>query len=149
MDEHHSICLEETLPQPVHAVWSALTRPDRLKAWFHLAHGDRVIRAWTDPRPGGHYHLAYQEANGTRVDYRGVYEEVAPDRRLCMSWPAYGRSTLETRLEIDLAPEGQGTLLVLLHDGLRDRKMAREARIGWEVALASLKKELPGIQRRQ
>lgn len=148
MEESHSICLEETLPYPAHIVWSALTRPDQLKAWFRFGHGDRLLRAWTDPRPGGQYHLRYLESNGTQVDYRGIYREVSVDRRLCMGWPAYGRSELETGLEFDLAPDGRGTLLVLLHDDLRDRKMARDTRRGWEVALASLKNELPGIQRR-
>lgn len=148
MRETGSICLEESLPESVETVYAAWTRPSMLKAWFRLAEGDRLLEAWTDPHPGGAYHLNLQQHNGLRVDYRGIYREVMPAQRLCLSWAAYGQGRLETELELDLAPDGRGTLLVLLHDGLLDRKMERECRSGWEYALRSLARELPGIRQR-
>lgn len=151
MDEEagYSICLEQSLSEPLDQVYAAWTRPDRLKAWLRTEPGGHTELAWVELKPGGAYHLRLRRADGTSVDYRGILEEVQPQQRLCLTLPAYGLQTLETRLELDFAPEGRGTLLALVQDGLRDRKMVREAEAAWQCAFASLARELPMIARRR
>ena len=148
MQEALTLCLERTIPHPPAAVYAAWTRSDMLKAWFRMAPGDRLLHAIAEPKPGGPFHFHLHRQNGMDVHYRGLYEEVQAEKRLCFSWPAYGKVDFPTRVEVDFAADEQACLLILLHDGLRDSKMQKDYRQGWSYCLDSLEKELPGILQR-
>ncbi|MDQ2070270.1 SRPBCC family protein [Natronospira bacteriovora] len=149
MSESLSLCLERTIEQPVNWVYAAWIRTTMLKAWFGFQPEDRLEEAIMELRPGGAFHWQLHQQDGHQVHYRGRFEEVVPERRLCFTWPAYGIADFRTRVGLDLAPEGRGCLLVLLHDGLRDRKMHDHYQRGWGHALDRLVAELPGIRQRQ
>ena len=107
------------------------TDPARMVDWMGVA-------ALLDPRPGGTFRV---EANGRDVVI-GEYVEVEPPHRVVFTWGFEGterRSSRpgSTRVEVTLEPDGDGTLLTLLHHGLADR--ARDAHAeGWAHYLARL-----------
>ena len=100
------IRLEAIYPDPVAAVWQALTDPVELGHW--LMENDfapvvgHVFSFKTSPAPG----------------FDGVVRckvlEIEPERRLSYSWVGGGQ---ETTVTWSLAPHGNGTAVTLVHSG--------------------------------
>ncbi len=99
-------------------IFPFLTQRDRLLQWMGLA-------AEIDARPGG----VFQVDPNTVDVIRGEFVEVIPPRRVVFTWgwrePGHPVPAGSTRVEIDLLPHAEGTLLRLSHFGLpggmRDR----------------------------
>lgn len=91
-----------------------------------------------DPRPGGTFRLI---PNGRDV-IEGEYLEVDPPRRVVFTWgfaqPGHEVPPGSTRVEIELTPQGNGTLLRLTHHGLSGSWRERHAR-GWDHYLGRLR----------
>jgi uncharacterized protein YndB with AHSA1/START domain len=72
---------------------------------------------WTMPvceidlRPGGSWHFVWRKANGTQMDMRGSYREVAPPDRL-VSTERWGPEWPETLNTLTLVEEGGRTTLI-------------------------------------
>jgi uncharacterized protein YndB with AHSA1/START domain len=102
---------EVRIDAPPDVVFPYFTDPARMVDWFGLG-------ALLDPRPGGTFRV---NVNG-RDSVLGEYVEVEPPRRVVFTWgfEGSGRSTAagSTRVEVTLEPDGEGTLVVLLHHGL-------------------------------
>jgi uncharacterized protein YndB with AHSA1/START domain len=88
-----------------------------------------------DPTPGGKFVL---DING--VPIRGEYLVVEPPHRVVFTWGAAGNDVLapgSTTVEIQLRPEGDGTLLELAHRDLPPEEAPKHD-IGWAHFLARL-----------
>ncbi|MFN2591015.1 MAG: SRPBCC domain-containing protein [Actinomycetota bacterium] len=99
MDGFHG---EIELPATIEEVWSALTEPDRLSAWF----GATAVEV--ELRPGGRITFG-----GLDEVWRGVVEAVDPPRLLSFRWlPAPDAAVgSRTRVEFRLEPRGAATRL--------------------------------------
>jgi uncharacterized protein YndB with AHSA1/START domain len=134
---------------PVDRVWELITRPEHVGRWF----GD--AGAEIDLRPGGALSLTWRE-HGT---VHGRVEAVEPPHRFTWRWlteigsqaePTRANSTLT---EFTLAPEGDGTRVVVVEsgfDGLEIDAAARAARLasntkGWAHELADLAAYAGGV----
>lgn len=94
-------------------------------------------RAEVDPHPGGIVRIDY---NGFDI-MRGSFVEVTPYSRVVFTW---GWETLgdgvqpgESTVEFTLTPDGDGTVLHLLHSGLGAAETASHG-AGWDYFLAQL-----------
>lgn len=124
--------------EPYTASVHIAARPERVFDYFTRA--ESIVRwmgdyAVLDPRPGGEFTL---DINGVPV--RGQYLEVDAPRRLLISWGHAGSERLppgSSRLEITLTPEGDGTTVRVVHDGLPELE-ARQHALGWSHFLARL-----------
>jgi uncharacterized protein YndB with AHSA1/START domain len=93
-------------------VFEAWTNPKFIAQWM-LGPGD-----WTMPvceidlRPGGAWHFVWRRANGTQMEMRGVYREVAPPDRL-VSTESWGGDWPETVNTLTLSEEHGKTTAVL------------------------------------
>ena len=115
---------EVRIAAPPAVVFPYFTDPARIVEWMGVA-------AILDPRPGGTFRV---DQGGGRVVV-GEYVEVAPPRRVVFTWgyDAPGSS----RVEVTLDPDGDGTRLTLVHDGLPDA--LRDVHVaGWEHFLGRL-----------
>jgi uncharacterized protein YndB with AHSA1/START domain len=113
------------LGHPPEKVWSAITEPEHLEAWFP----DRiVVGEWTVGAP-----LRFEHDGGA---FDGEVLAVDPPSLLEFSW---GTDTI--RLEI--APEAGGSTLTLLDTFDEYGKAARDA-AGWHTCLDALEAHLGG-----
>jgi uncharacterized protein YndB with AHSA1/START domain len=112
-------------------VFAFLVDPARLVQW-------KGIEADLDPRPGGLYRCLVNP----RSTARGEFLEVVPPRRVVFTWgweePGLALPPGSSRIEIDLFPDGDGTLVRLTHSGLAEAEMRRSHAEGWQHYLARL-----------
>jgi uncharacterized protein YndB with AHSA1/START domain len=105
-------------------VFAFLTDPEKMVRWMGVRHE-------VDARPGGIYRVDVTNGNIARGEYR----EVTPNSRVVYSWGWEGESAAvppgSSEVAIDLASEGRGTRLVLVHTGLPEAAVASHTH-GWE-----------------
>lgn len=115
-------------------VFPYFTDPERLVRW-------KGRRAELEPRPGGVYRVVINDGQVAR----GEYLEVTPFTRIVFSWgwedgPVPPGASV---VEVDLVPDGEGTIVRLTH-----RDLPAEARDvhdrGWAHYLARLAVAAPG-----
>jgi uncharacterized protein YndB with AHSA1/START domain len=110
-------------------VYSYLTDSVRWARW----QGDS---AEIEAIPGGVFRMVM--ANGTTAE--GRYVQLVPDARVVFTWGWQGSPTVppgSSTVEIELAPDGDGTLLRLTHRGLPHEGRAIHA-VGWDHYLPRL-----------
>ena len=106
----------------------AFTDPALIVTWI----GDR---AELDPQAGGVFSLDMGQ-----VTARGAYITVDPPYRVAFSWGIPGSGTLPpggSTVEVVLTPDGDGTMVVLTHRGLRPADIGIH-RTGWKHRLRLL-----------
>jgi uncharacterized protein YndB with AHSA1/START domain len=105
-----SIERELILPVPPERVWTALTRPDQLSAWFGT-------QATIDLRPGGEVIFTWDSSTGPHGANRGVIEVVERPNRFAFRWQSSPDTEQMTRVEFTLEPHPEGTRLRLVESG--------------------------------
>ncbi|MEX0784030.1 MAG: SRPBCC domain-containing protein [Dehalococcoidia bacterium] len=117
-------------------VFEFLSDSDRFSSW--------AGRSTTmDPRPGGLFRIDY---NGFDI-MRGNFVEIVPPSRIVFTW---GWETLgdqvrpgQSTVTVTLEPEGDGTRLRLLHEGLGQMDLQGHAD-GWDFFLSRLVDSVAG-----
>ena len=112
-------------------VYGFFTDAERLAQWM----GRRVQ---ADPTPGGLLRVDY---NGFDI-MRGSFIELVPHSRVVWGWGweslvEAGTPPGASMVEITLEPDGDGTLLLLRHSGLRGAELGAHDE-GWDRCLALL-----------
>jgi uncharacterized protein YndB with AHSA1/START domain len=125
-----SLRITRILPAPVDRVWTALTRPEALTAWFWPPRLQPRVTA--EARPGGEYRI-----EGTGMAVSGRYVEVDEPRRLAFTWQWDGDAT-QSLVTIDLVAQGGKTELTLVHDRLDGDEDRDNHLIGWTDCLDRL-----------
>ncbi|GAA3158293.1 SRPBCC family protein [Blastococcus jejuensis] len=119
-------------PDPIDDVWSALTEPERLARWIGRYEGERA------PGGAGTFFMTHEE--GEHTGSPATIVECAPPRRLVVDTTGPGEIW---RLELDLAEEGAGTVLVFRQWFAADADVADFAG-GWHWYLDKLDAEVSG-----
>ncbi len=134
-DERAStVRFERRYPTTADDLWAALTEPGRAGRWLGALHGDL--------RTGGRFELRMgEDVPGT--DQNAVGEVVAcdPPRAFTVTWAFPGEP--ETRVDVELRPDGDDVVLVLLHSGLTPTA-ARGYGGGWHASLDLLDDAVAG-----
>lgn len=107
-------------------VWRALTEPEQLAAWFP----QRIVGEWTVGAP-----LRFVSDYG---DFDGEVLAFQPSSLIEFRW---GTDTIR----LELARDGEGSLLTLLDTFDEQGKAARDA-AGWHVCLDALERALDGTK---
>jgi uncharacterized protein YndB with AHSA1/START domain len=91
-----------------------------------------------DPRPGGVYRVHISDEHTAR----GEYLEVAPPHRLVFSWGWEAQDSQvppgSSTVEVTLTPDGEHTIVRLIHRDLPSKKSAESHGAGWEHYLERL-----------
>src|SRR5262249_42531939 len=123
------VVLEALLPQPVEAVWRALTDAETISEWLMPTTGFR-------PAVGARVSLKTQHLSPTgRVDAEGL--ALDPLRRMAWAWSSNdGRPP--TTVAFELEPEAGGTRLRVTHEGEIDPTIGAVLDEGWPGRLELL-----------
>jgi uncharacterized protein YndB with AHSA1/START domain len=125
--------LERRIPAPPAAVFTAFTDPVMLARWMSPVGRAEVA---VDPRVGGRLLVAMIDGD-VRIEHRGEFLELDPPRRLRFTWSSVHTSEVETMVTIELAPAGDGTRLILIHERLPTQAVASHAG-GWGAMIDRL-----------
>jgi uncharacterized protein YndB with AHSA1/START domain len=93
--------------------------------------------ATLDPRPGGIYRVALNE----QAIAVGEYVEVDPPNRIVFTWGWKGDASTppgSSTVEVTLTPDGDGTLVRLVHSSLPTPESAEAHGHGWDQYMPRL-----------
>jgi uncharacterized protein YndB with AHSA1/START domain len=137
MSEFQSIHVEGHLPFPPARVWKALTNQSLLSQW--------LMPSDFQPTVGHQFSFKTQPIPAANFDGNIICRvlEVEPERRLKITW---GEGSLDTTVLWELAPEGAGTHLSMLHDGFDPKNPVHQFAYegmsdGWRTGV------IPGLTR--
>jgi uncharacterized protein YndB with AHSA1/START domain len=121
------VVVERRVNAPPSTVYTLLTQLDRWLAWQEPG-------AMVDPQPGGPFRMRV----AGKAWASGHFVELVQDRLVVLSWgwesADYPVPPGSTRVQIDLIPDGEGTLVRLPYTGLPPG-MRDEHKLGWTFHL--------------
>ena len=123
------IVVEQRIAAPPSTVYRYLTESDKWKLW-------QGVDAQLDARVGGIFSMLM----GNGMNARGQYVELVPNERVVFTWGWVDQPGIppgSTTVDISLAADGEGTLLVLTHRSVSDEEAPMQ-RIGWNHYLPRL-----------
>ena len=132
--ETHAVERELTIAASPETVWEFLVDPDKAVRWMGEA-------ASFEPRPGGLYRLGVIPGHTAT----GAFVELDPPHRLVFTWGwepgEEGANPVppgSSTIEIELAPEGDGTRIRFVHRDLPSTEAAGSHAHGWDHYLERL-----------
>jgi uncharacterized protein YndB with AHSA1/START domain len=131
-----SLTLKRRLNAPPAKVYAAWTDPAKIAAWFG-PQGVTKVEATTDLRVGGRYRVVMHVPGDTH-DVSGAYREVILNEKLVFTWAWRTTPERESLVTILLKPDGDGTLLTLIHEQFFDEPARDRHAQGWTGALDKL-----------
>jgi uncharacterized protein YndB with AHSA1/START domain len=123
-------------------VFKAWTDPEKMSRWMGPANVT-AVRATTDMRVGGRYHITMVVPNDQH-DVGGVYREIVPNEKLVFTWAWKSTPERESQVTITLKPDGAGTLMTLTHEQFFDEDARDRHNAGWTGTLDKLETYLAG-----
>jgi uncharacterized protein YndB with AHSA1/START domain len=136
-----SLTLERRLGARANQVYAAWTKPEMIVKWFGPDAG-AVHHAETDVRTGGRYAIAFDTMDGESHHVSGIYREVVPDEKLVFTWMWHTLPDRESLVTILIKPDGDGSMLTLIHEQFFDEGARDRHREGWTGSLDKLERFL-------
>jgi uncharacterized protein YndB with AHSA1/START domain len=135
-----SLTFERRLNAAPAKVYAAWTDPEKIIRWFGRSDAKPgSFQAEIDARIGGRYRVSFSTAD-EYYEVGGIYREVVPNRKLVFSWAWHSTPERESRVTVALKPDGDGTLLTLIHERLLDQAARDGHERGWLGALDKLER---------
>jgi uncharacterized protein YndB with AHSA1/START domain len=125
-------------PEKVYAAW---TEPAQLTKWFGPDSG-AVTHAEAELRSGGRYTIEFRSEDGEEHHVSGIYREVVPNEKLVFSWAWQTMPERESLVTILIKPDGEGSLLTLIHEQFYDEPARDRHQQGWTGCLDKLERYL-------
>jgi uncharacterized protein YndB with AHSA1/START domain len=119
-----------TIDASPETVWEFLVDPEKLMRW-------KGINADLDPKPGGIFRCEVIPGHIAR----GEYVEIDKPNRLVFTWGWDGEEGVppgSSTIEIELVPEGAGTVLNFTHRDLPSAEASESHSKGWDHYLERL-----------
>ena len=104
------IVMTRVFDAPRRLVWEAWTNPEHLPRWMLGPEGWSMPVCDLDLRPGGAWHFVWRRADGTEMEMRGEYREIAAPERL-VSTESWGGDWPETLITLILSEEDSKTTI--------------------------------------
>ena len=132
-----SLTMKRRLNASPAEVFEAWTDPQLLVRWFG-PENVTTMEAQVDPRVGGGFRVVMLENTGERHEVSGTYYEVVADERLMFSWSWITTPERVSSVTVTFKPDGDGTILTLLHEKLFDEQAVKGHTHGWTGSLVKL-----------
>jgi uncharacterized protein YndB with AHSA1/START domain len=132
-----SLTLKRRLNAPPQEVYAAWTEPEKIVKWFGPDAGP-VKQAEADVRVGGRYAVNFFTEDGEEHYVSGVYREVVPNQRLMFTWAWRSTPERESLVTVLIRPDGDGSVLTLIHENFFDEAARDGHERGWSGCLDKL-----------
>jgi len=120
-------------PAKVFAAW---TDPEKMSRWLGPPDVLRV-EAGTDLRVGGRYFIRMVMADDEHYT-SGVYREIVPDEKIVFTWAWISTPERESLVTVTIKPDGDGSIMTLLHEQFFDEVARDNHNKGWTVIVDRL-----------
>ena len=125
--------IERMLPAPIEEVFAAWTNPESMGMWLSpIGHAEVVA----DPRVHGRFRVL-MVGGDTSIEHTGEYLVFDPPRLLSFTWRSPYTGPEPSVVTVTLAPEGETTRLLLVHERLPDEQVTPHGE-GWGSILDRL-----------
>ena len=104
------IIMTRVFDAPRRLVWEAWTNPEHLPRWMLGPEGWTMPVCDVDLRPGGAWHFVWRRSDGTEMEMRGVYREIAAPERL-VATESWGGDWPETLITLILSEQDGKTTI--------------------------------------
>jgi uncharacterized protein YndB with AHSA1/START domain len=129
------VTVERRLAAPPEQVYDAWLDPAQAGRWLFRTADGKLERCEIDARVGGGFRID-ERRGGELAEHFGEYVELDRPRRLAFDfWTSF--SDERTRVTVTLAPDGGGSLITLVHEGVW-ADWADRTRQGWTMILDGL-----------
>ncbi len=120
-------------------VFEAWINPQQMTKWFHPDSTTYYHEADVDPRPGGKFRITLTTKSGP-IAALGEYLVFDRPKQLQMSWQwdFEGAEGFVSRLNIDIAPENNGSNFVMTHDRFVDEEARNNHQQGWTGCIEAM-----------
>jgi uncharacterized protein YndB with AHSA1/START domain len=132
-----SLTLKRRLNASPAKVFAAWTDPEKVKQWMG-PEGVVPQHAEADTRVGGRYRWVMRSPDGEEHDVSGAYREIVPNEKLVFSWAWKSTPERQSQVTILLKPDGDGTMLTLIHEQFFDEAARDRHQHGWIGSLDKL-----------
>ncbi|MCP4384930.1 MAG: SRPBCC domain-containing protein [Hyphomicrobiales bacterium] len=135
-----TLVVERIFKAPPDKVFNAWTDPEILVRWWG-PEGLHTPEYTMDVREGGAWRTVMMNDKGEAHTASGVYREIAPPKRLVMTWAweqPDGERGHETLIELSFEPAEQGTRLKLVQRLFADVDARDNHRMGWNSTFSCL-----------
>lgn len=132
--ERHDLKIEKLIAKPATDVFRAISE-GRLFMNCGADSGSMEI----DFKVGGRYKiefLAYGMTNG------GEFLEIIPNQKIVFTWSQDGNDNADTKVTVELKPQGEETLVSVYHVGFKTKELANQHHGGWTGGLNDLGLEI-------
>ena len=130
------VTVERRIAAAPEAVFDAWLDPDGAGRWLFATPDGVMEKVEIDARVGGRFLVA--ERRGEELaEHFGTYEEIDRPRRLVLRFATSHAPEAWTRVIVEIAPDGDGALIRLTHEGVWADYQA-QTRKGWTTILDSL-----------
>ncbi|MEX0853634.1 MAG: SRPBCC domain-containing protein [Bauldia sp.] len=138
-----TLIIERVFKAPPERVFKAWTDPKILVAWWG-PEGFNTPDAKLDVRVGGAWRSTMVGPKGEAHVCSGVYREIAPPKRLVMTWgwEADGRRGHETVIELTFEQVGAGTRMRLIQSLFENAEQRDSHNMGWSSSFNDLERVL-------
>ncbi|ARP99733.1 SRPBCC family protein [Pseudorhodoplanes sinuspersici] len=134
-----SLTLKRRLNAPAKKVYAAWTDPQKIVRWFGPDSGP-VTKAEIDLRVGGGFNIGFHTEDGEYHQVGGIYREVVPNEKLVFTWAWHTMKERESLVTVTIKPDGEGSLLTLLHEKFFDEPARDGHKRGWSGSLDKLER---------
>lgn len=137
-DTKPSLTIKRRFNVPPAKVFAAWADPEKLKKWMGPGEiGCKLAEA--DTRIGGRYRIIMQKPGDPEEhDVGGAYREVVPNEKLVFTWAWKSTPERESLVTVTFKPDGDGTLMTLMHEQFFDADARDRHNQGWTGCLANL-----------
>jgi len=132
-----SLTIKRRFNAPPAKVFAAWTDPQKIMRWFGPGQV-QCTHAEFDARVGGHYVIIATSPDGTKHQVGGVVREIIPNEKVVYTWAWQSTPERESLVTVLLKPDGDGTLMTLMHDQFIDEDARDRHQSGWNGALTKL-----------
>jgi uncharacterized protein YndB with AHSA1/START domain len=138
MEDELSLTVSRHIKARPEQVYRAWLDPKTLMRFMLNCHGITMRHAETDPRVGGSFLIEMGGTGSTPVPHTGTYLALEPFRHIAFTWASPYSTTENSTVTLDFAPEGEGTLVTLIHRRFASPQSRDGHRDGWTTILDAL-----------